>query len=142
MKYIPYFEEEVEISLDEPSLRKRVKESKLEGNFTRGFLKLQRKFWLSNPFRPVAVCQYLGKEANGQCIRICVRPGAVGLGFSILWFGSLISGMLDALFSGVFMALPFFLAIILAGYILLMVSFWLEVPMLKRELSKLFKVGS
>lgn len=80
MKYIPYFEEEFKISLDEPSLGRRVKESKLEGNYTKGFLKLQRKFWLSNPFRPVAVCQYLDSATNGQSIRVSVRPGAVGLG--------------------------------------------------------------
>ncbi|RWX52683.1 hypothetical protein [Photobacterium chitinilyticum] len=142
MKYIPYFEEELKVSLDEPSLGKRIKESKLEGRYAKGFLKLQRKFWLSNPFRPVAICHYLAMETNGQGVRVIVRPGAVGLGFMFFWFGSLISGMVDALFSGVFAALPFFIGLILAGYALLMVSFWLEVPMLKRELNKLFVLGS
>lgn len=138
MKFIPYFEEIYYVNFDEPGFGHKINQSKLSGVYANHLLKLQRKTWLRNAFRPVAVCYPLNKEEKGQKIKLIVRPDGFGLGFICLWSFPLIVELFNVMFQGLFGPMLGLIGLLFLGYLLLMIGFWIEVPLLKRELNRLF----
>ncbi|GLO60551.1 hypothetical protein MACH09_10590 [Vibrio sp. MACH09] len=139
MKFLPYLEEVVPYNLDDSNIQSKIDNSKLKGRLDRyGLLKLEYKSWFSSAFRPVAICSSDSNSSTNQ-LKVTYRPNLMGTLFIgyVLFF--LFSELLDALFNGVFIGVAALCLFMILTYCMLLVSFWLEVPKLKREIYRLFE---
>ena len=143
MKFIPYFFEEFGLSISHEQLEAKLRNSNLRGTLRENELKIVRPIrWLSNPFRPVAGIRSSNFSPENSQIVASFRPHALGICFVAFWVGGLTLELLDALINGPMVAIPPLLLLLLSGYFMMFVGFWIEVPLLKRELRKLLETNT
>ncbi|WP_281546139.1 hypothetical protein [Grimontia sp. SpTr1] len=131
----PYFQEKHLVEISDTSLETRISSSKLEGSYSGESLKLTYKSWLGNAFGPVAVCQ-VGNQVSE--VVVTYRPRFVGCVFYVFWTVFILDGLISAIYNTTFLGALLLALLALAGYGLIQISFWVEVPRLKREVRSLF----
>lgn len=137
MKCFPYYKEEFFLDIPNDELSEVIRGSSLRGEYLNGRLKIWNNSLVGNPFKPIAVCSH---QRNRQSIIIEYRPNLGVILFSLLWFLNLLGGFTSALVAKAYLASFLIFAVMLFGYLLLNVCFWLGLYGLRKKLKPIFSM--